>query len=146
VSLPGIGVWPGARRIDPNGAIIGRYRSGEWNDRLAEMSELWVQLCGNLPGQSADPRQHHAGGLRPLPFYPLVFSSHLVGSRAPLPLADFLHSFATACGCPASPCLSAVAAVGRCGLEAAGGGNRLNLTMCHAAAAPSRHPIFFPSA
>jgi hypothetical protein len=75
-----MGVWPGARRIDSSPAILGRCHSGEWGDRLAEMSELRLQLRRNLSGRSAHPRQHHAGGLWPLPFYPLVFPGHLVAS------------------------------------------------------------------
>lgn len=78
MSPPGIGVCPGARQIDPSGAILGLCRSGEWGDRLAEMSELWFQLCRYLSGRWADSPQHSAGGLWPLPFHPLVFPSHLV--------------------------------------------------------------------
>jgi hypothetical protein len=82
VSPSGTGVWPGARRIDPIHAIVGQCYAGEWGDRFAEMSKLRVQLRRNLSDRSADPRQHHAIGLRPLPFYPLVFPSQLVGAQS----------------------------------------------------------------
>ena len=111
MSPPGIGVWPGARRIDPSRAILGQCHSGEWGDRLAEMFELRVQLPRNLSGRSAHPGQHRAGGLWPLPFYPLVCPGHLVASDSPLRerflLSGSIMSVSNGSGRIASDCIAA---------------------------------------